>query len=577
MEFVPAASPKSTNKYSPTWLIWGAILATALPWLAHFLSNALRSPFTIPLVSAWICFFIYYYLAPKTGLAATENRRKIAIAAVLVGLAITSIGAFLLIFKMAWLGVLVAVSGLALFRLGVVPWTRVVAILSLIWIAWPWPGAILERLDGRLHRLGIQTAVSVFDLLGVPVLSVGNTMEFRPQSLDSSLWMNGPDSLVGLLLFAAMSLVWMRRTLVPAVVTMVSVPFIAWVGAAAKILLWYWVLNSYAVDLSEGWPLVFLRLGVFAIQLLMILVVNWGVHLALLPVLADPNARANVTVHSLYNVVTLWPLQISMTAQRADQDYLGDSDEDEEDLPKVKKRLITRRMPDVALAKQAPDPWSQPKLLWSTLAMGGLAVVLSLVANFMPAAKPMSLPKLDEQAVAGLANSSLLEGLDLGAQFTNAEVQRVDDQNVITFNLAGNSGPVTFMARFPSRSYFGVWTTPQGMTLNGPVKSMLVEDVTIHEATFAGQMGASTMGWFAAMLPGGESLAEPGFMHRMKGRLANSLVGRFVGLTNEQVIYETALLVDSQSSFSERQKREYRTLMAKLSQRLAQSVRGIQP
>lgn len=570
---VPSNSGNSSGGLQP---IWGLAFIAALPWVIPLLSTAFRSSYTIPLVVAWVGFVIYYYLAPKTGLAAADNRRKIAVGAVLAGLAITSVGAFLLTFKIAWLGILLAVSGLTLFRLGVVPWTRVFAMLSLIWIAWPWPGAILERLDGRIHQLGMRTATALFDLLGVPVFFVGSTIEFRPQSLNSSIWMNGPDSLVGLLLFAVLTLVWTRRTLVPSLVTMVSVPFIAWVGEAAKILLWYWGLNSYAVDLSEEWKLVFLRLGILLTQLLLIVMVNWGVHWVLLPVLADPNARTNVTAHSLFNVVTLWPLHISMTAQRADQDYLGDGDDDEEDQPKVKKRMITRRMPDVALAKQASNPWSQPKLLCSTVAMGGLAIVLSLVANFMPAYKPLSLPKFDEEAVAGLANVNLLEGLEVSAQFTNAEVQQVDDQFIVTLNLAGDSGPIAFMARFPSRRNFGVWTTPQGMSLSGPAAIKLVDEVTIYEASFAGQMGANTMGWFAAMLPSGESLAEPGFLYRMKGRLANSLAGRLVGLTNEQVMYETALLVD-QSSFSERQKREYRTLLAKLSKRVAQSVQGIQP
>jgi hypothetical protein len=110
------------------------------------------------------------------------------------------------------------------------------------------------------------------------------------------------------------------------------------------------------------------------------MMVNSGVHWALLPVLVDPNARTNVSAHSLFNMVTLWPLQISVTAEQADQDYLGDNDEDDGQR-KFKESLVTRRMPDVELAKKAIDPWTNTKLLRSTLAIGGIAVLFSLVAT----------------------------------------------------------------------------------------------------------------------------------------------------------------------------------------------------
>jgi Transmembrane exosortase (Exosortase_EpsH) len=155
-----------------------------------------------------------------------------------------------------------SVSGLTLLRLGVVPWTRVAANLSLIWIAWPWPAAIHQRIDGGVHRLGIQTATAVFDLVGIPVFSVGNVLEFRSQTLDTTVWMNGPDSFLGFLLFAALTLVWLRRGLVQSLLTVLSIPLIAWVGELAKILLWYWAYHDFAVDLSVGWSLVFFRVGI---------------------------------------------------------------------------------------------------------------------------------------------------------------------------------------------------------------------------------------------------------------------------------------------------------------------------
>jgi hypothetical protein len=277
----------------------------------------------------------------------------------------------------------------------------------------------------------------------------------------------------------------------------------------------------------------------------------------------------------LFNVVTLWPLQISISAQRADQDYLGDFDDGDEQ-PKLKKRLITRRAPDVSLAAQATNPWINPKLYRTTVVFGGLAMLLSLAANLLPAAKPVNVPQYEVESVKGLADGKLLDGLEISAQFTNAEVQLLENQFVVSLNLAGDSGPVVFRARFPSRINRGIWTAPQGMTLNGPALVKVVEEVTMYEASFVGQMGANSMGWFAAMLTTGESLPERGWRDNLKARLSNSLLGRVVGFSNQQWMYETALIVDSQSVFTERQKREYRTLLARLSLQFARSLRGIQ-
>lgn len=114
------------------------------------------------------------------------------------------------------------------------------------------------------------------------------------------------------------------------------------------------------------------------------------------------------------------------------------------------------------------------------------------------------------------------------------------------------------------------------MQSDGVTRSYIVDDVTIFENAFQGQMGAMSMGWFAAMTPEGASKSRE-FGFGPEARLANSIAGRLFGLTNDPLTDQTALIVESTSNFSERQKRENRILFLKLTKRVAESVRSIQP
>lgn len=573
---IPATVPAA---FSKRWLS-GILVVLGLLSLPGMVTTIQRDQSYLTVPVAWLIFAFYLYRAPKLGFALANRRRSFGVGLVLAGLVCFSLGAFFLIHKVSWLGLLLATTGFVQLTWALMPWTRVLAITSLLWVAWPWPGGIYERLEGWIHRQGMQTAVGFMDLVGIPVFSEGWVLQLRPRALDTAIWMNGPDGLIGILLVAVFSVVLLRRTLVPSLLTVLCVPVLAWLAEISKILLWYWFFSAWAIDLSSGWPLIGLRCGVFACVVAMIWLINYGVHWALLPVLSDPNARTNLTMHSLYNVVTLWPLQVSLTAQQADSEYLGDDDEDDEAQSKKSKHLAVRRLPNAEMTKRALDPWiSLPLKRW-TWGLSGVAILLSVAALLAPRPTSLALPQFDEGAVQSvLGSQEAIAGIDLSADFTKVQVTKTDDgqQYLVSWNFASRSGPVTLLSRFPSGSTSAMWTMPPGMQAVGVPQPMQVNDLQMYENSFSGQMGATAVAWFAAMTPDGVSVAEPGLGFRLKARLANSLLGRWLSLSNDRLMYETALIVEAPTAFSERQKREYRQSFAELSRRIADKLREVSP
>ncbi len=457
---------------------------------------------------AIVIALFFGFRAPLVGPAASPTRRKVAQYLIVIGVIIYVVGALAVVHKASWLGLLLLTTGVFQLVFGIVPWTRIAAICSLIWIAWPWPGALYERIDGWIHRRGLETAVATFDLVGVPVFAHGNWLEFRARTIDSSIWINGPDGFVSLLLVAAFSLVVLRRTLAVSLATVAFVPLLVWVAEAGKALICYWAFTNFNLDLTTDWPLTGMRVGFFVLLIGMIWLTNFGVNWALLPVLSDPNARTNLTMHSLYNVVTLWPLKVSLTAQQADNEYL-DSEYEDEDLQTSKRRarqLVSRRMPDLEATKNAPAPFENLRLRRTIYGLAVLGILLSAVIWVTPTPKSISLPRFDAEKLQMLANESIIADLEFPGQFANAAVDEGEGRFLITWNFASNSGPVTLMSRFPVATTRSVWFVPEGLQPVGASRPFDLRGVHMSEVEFAGQMGSRSIGWFAAMQPDGTTV-----------------------------------------------------------------------
>lgn len=202
----------------------------------------------------------------ELGSAVSVVRRRRGAVVWASGLAAGVIAAVLFSPWVAEVAAILCVTGWGLLRLKAVPWTRWLGWTSLLWVTLPLPGSLDARLVGGLQTLSSESAGALLDLVGLAHLRQGNLIEIRAGKLFVDEACSGIDSLYSLSAIGLVMLLWQKRPLVVALLTLASVPLWAWFGNVLRLVFIVWMLDRWQIDLSHGWAHTLLGFVIFAIS-----------------------------------------------------------------------------------------------------------------------------------------------------------------------------------------------------------------------------------------------------------------------------------------------------------------------
>ncbi len=125
---------------------------------------------------------------------------------------------------------------------------------------------------------------------------------------------SGIDSLYALAAVAIALVVWNRSSLAVGVATLATVPAWAWLGNSIRIVFIAFLLETYEIDLTKGWPHTILGLCIFPLTAISLLLTHELAKNLLGPFLVE-TVTTN-SIHRWFNCWVLWP-SISQSGRKA--------------------------------------------------------------------------------------------------------------------------------------------------------------------------------------------------------------------------------------------------------------------
>ena len=321
---------------------------------------------------------------------------------------------------------LLEITGWLLIYYGIVPWTRLIAVSSLLWVTWPLPGGLNRSFEGRLRNLVIKTTSQILDLFQFSHLATAENIDLKACRINIEAISGGLDSILLVSFFALCVLIYSRRPLLLGVISLASVPLIHWSGQTIYLLFQVIAAETYSSQmLLEGWPLFVVRSCTVFLECLGVVAVirGWSYLFDQVPV--DSAEQAKKGLQGLYNQACLWPMNVVINLSEDEQAYFDDNME-------TKNRETIRKLPRFRLTEASLDPWLASRFYVPCLVVTGLTFVLGLIAWIVPQ-PTVSRPSL--------LNAGQIEALvaanpfDDSTRFVGAEHTEIDEVQLIAWNL----------------------------------------------------------------------------------------------------------------------------------------------
>jgi exosortase len=207
--------------------------------------------------SAWFVWSRWEQRVPSGSRSLWVSRGLLAASAVLLALA------FLRLSTLAAFGSFLLVAGAFLLRSGIPalgPW---LLLLLVVRIPYGQDVALIQW----MQRLTSRLSSTALDTIGVEHIADGNVLLFPQTSLFVEEACSGVVSLLAIVACAGILAVWWRRSIVHAVLMIATAVFLAGAMNVVRVVTIAVALDSFDVDLSEGWRHELLGLVIFAVSL----------------------------------------------------------------------------------------------------------------------------------------------------------------------------------------------------------------------------------------------------------------------------------------------------------------------
>lgn len=337
------------------------------------------------------------------------------------------------------------VTGWLLGLLGFLPWTRVVAMASVAWIAWPVTSGFAEWFSLKLEFYARSAMTGILDYWDVKHFVSEGVIDLAEMKLDVSGANAAAEGVFLLLAFGVTLLVTRRSTLLPALITLGSIPVIWMLGRVLMLLvvvstasLW----GSNTLIVQEIW---WIRLLAFLLNLAFLFMVYGGVHYLAEPVVTGDEAKRG-SVLSL-NRVLLWPLRLEPEIEP----------ETDDDLEVESSFEPHAQLPNLKATEKASDPWNSSPLYYANLAMSGLAFLLGILAWIIPPAASAQLVR--EQADAFVTQVAAIQSPGMGVM--DSSVAWTEEESEIRWTVVTPGGPASLRANFEFRDFNAKWSPGQ--------------------------------------------------------------------------------------------------------------------
>lgn len=517
--------------------------------------------------------FLYLVLRTKyVGVAAHPIRRWSSVGLMVAGAFTGLIATIAESPDVAHLALLLLLTGWAMIRQGIVPWTRVLACCAVMWIAWPLPYGLTERVAGKLHREAITTARGVLDEAGVKNLTTSTSLDLRTTRLDLTKILDHAGSLPALLFVTVMILLSTRHPLLLSLLAILSAVVYSWFGDVLLVLLQVWAVQNSVSNWDAGWPLFATQVTIFMFELVLVAITLYSLSYLFEAVPVDSAQKADKGWHGLYNRIVVWPLNFVAIHEDEGPAYLEEEDHDVDAAPKKDQAIKARNTPSFSATRAATDPFlAQPRVLYSTLGCLALTGVLAVLCWLIPQ-RDVDLGSLAKSAtqmenVAGAPND--IAGMVLIAQ---VPIDNEDENTrAVGWNYALPSGLATLTLEYPR---IGSSTSPslEGWSQVGIPHMYKIDGWEVLETEFVNSIGNRAYTWLSAINRKGGNYSQGGVIGRSINRLKRSILGRAIGLSVDEVTYHSRLLVQPPNSIAMQRREEVRAAFVSANKTIAQSL-----
>jgi len=231
-------------------------------------------------------------------------RSKIAIGVCLIGAAIGLWAMYLVSPIRAHLALVLLSLGWALGAFGATPWTRVLAIMSLLVITVPLPMALSFRLQAFLGRLCGAATSAFLEAVQFPNVMEYNLLRIEGKQLNLIEVLSDAGSCFALAAFAISWTVYQRKPAMVAMLVIVSSFFWSFFFGCLKLLVIAFLFHSMAIDASSGIYAIMLSVLAFLMSMLCIFLTSATLTEALAPIKSKKSLQGLTAV---YEECVTWP------------------------------------------------------------------------------------------------------------------------------------------------------------------------------------------------------------------------------------------------------------------------------
>jgi exosortase len=492
------------------------ILVAHVPLLSVYLQQLWDRPHyqffpLVLLASGYLTAIRWPERSLPTRRAIVLSRSLLAVSVCLLALAFTRFSPLVCYLS----GVLIA--GAFLLRFGIPalgPW---LLLLLLVRIPYGHDVALIQW----MQRLTTRLSATAMEVIGVEFLTEGNVLVFPLRSLFVEEACSGVVSMLAIVACAGIAAVWWQRSLLHTIVLMASGVF--WAGGmnVLRVVSIAIALDSYGIDLTEGWRHETVGLCVFAVSLAVLLSTDRMLLFLLRPIQSNPLASYWVYVEN-NRLITLWNRLTRSAHEEDGEDVYGafaqdwDNPEDSHDtLP-----VFEPSPPPIRPAR----PWE-----WAFVPLFVLLAGTQVVAGIGPfSVAPTILP-----TALALAADDLPEDFH-GWRKTDFEVLSRDSSSAFgehsrSWTLEKGPLVVTLSLDFVFPEWHALTACYEGTGWESQWCARLAADRTDTEAFFAEPNGQHAYLIYNLVDAEGKNYAAPGgsFLHPQLRRILKAEATRF--------------------------------------------------
>lgn len=234
----------------------------------------------------------------------SPTRAKIAVGVCLVGAAVGLWGMVLVSPVRAHLAVVLLSLGWALGAFGATPWTRVIAIMSLLIVTVPLPLALSFRFQAFLGRFCGAATSAFLEAVQFPNVLEYNILRIEGKQLNLIEVLSDAGSCFALAAFALSWTVYQRKPAGVAMLVIVSSFFWSFLFGCLKLLFIAFLFQSLAIDASSGIYAIMISLFTFLMSMLCVLLTSATLTEALAPIKSKKSLQGLTAV---YEEWVTWP------------------------------------------------------------------------------------------------------------------------------------------------------------------------------------------------------------------------------------------------------------------------------